>query len=307
MTEPKTESPVLGFLGIGAIGAPMAERLIEAGHRLAVFDIDRRALEAFRGRAAIAGSPAELADAADIVFGCLPTIESHRTALLGNDGVIAGRRAKLYVHVSTTGGAILDEVAGRLKERGIETVDAPVTGGVPRARDGSLTVMTSGPQEACDRASVYMKAYAGKIVYLGERLGAAQMMKLVNNMVSAAALAVTTEAMLVGAKAGIAPDVMIDVLNSGTGQSNATSVKIPNQILPRRFNHGGAMRLVVKDLHAFEAEAKALRMPTPLGDAIARSFDTAMAAVGEDADITTVIRHMEEAAGFELPRVGSEA
>nr|ACF98192.1 putative 2-hydroxy-3-oxopropionate reductase [uncultured bacterium 1114] len=306
MPETESNGLVLGFLGVGAIGAPIVERMLAAGHRMGVFDIDKRALEAFRGRAFLAGSPAALADISDVVFGCLPTVESHRTALLGNDGVIAGKRARLYVHVSTTGGAVLHEVAARLKERGIESVDAPVTGGVPRARDGTLTVMTSGPKEACDRVSPYITSYASKIVYLGEKLGAAQMMKLVNNMVSAACLAATTEAMLVGAKAGIAPEVMIDVLNSGTGQSNATLVKIPNQILPRKFNHGGAMRLVVKDLHAFEDEAKALRMPTPLNGAVARSFDKAMDTVGEDADITNVIRHMEAAAGFELPKVAAE-
>ena len=171
---------------------------------------------------------------------------------------------------------------------------------MPRARAGTLTVMASGPKPAFDAVEPFLKAYASTIVYLGDRLGAAQVMKLINNMLSAANLAIASEAMVLGAKAGLDPEQMIAVLNAGTGQNSATLTKIPDHVLTRGFDYGGAMYITDKDLGAFAEEAAAFDVPIPLGDAVRRVYHDA--AEAKTDDITTVVRYFERAAGVTLPK-----
>jgi len=294
--------PTLAVIGLGAIGRPMAERIATAGLPLVVCDARPAAVAGLPQAVGVAASAAEAANRADIVLACLPSIESHRQALLGPEGAIHGARFRIYVHTGTTGSALVNELAAALGGRGITTLDAPMTGGVPRARAGTLTVMASGPQAAFAAAEPFLKAYASTIVYLGERLSAAQVMKLINNMLSAANLAIAAEALVLGAKAGLDPEQMIAVLNAGTGQNSATLTKIPDHVLTRGFDYGGGMYITEKDLGAFAEEATALAVPTPLGDAVRRVYHEAAAAGAKTDDITTVIRQFERAAGVTLPK-----
>jgi len=292
----------LAVIGLGAIGRPMAERIAAAGLPLVVCDTRPAAVAGLPPAVGVAASAAEAANRAEIVLACLPSIESHRQALLGPEGAIHGARFRIYIHTGTTGSALVNELAAALGGRGITTLDAPMTGGVPRARAGTLTVMASGPQAAFAAAEPFLKAYASTIVYLGERLGAAQVMKLINNMLSAANLAIASEALVLGAKAGLDPEQMIAVLNAGTGQNSATLTKIPDHVLTRGFDYGGGMYITEKDLGAFAEEAAALAVPTPLGDAVRQVYHEAAAAGAKTDDITTVIRQFERAAGVTLPK-----
>lgn len=287
---------VVGFLGLGAIGTPMAERLVQAGARVVVYNRTLAKTAPFHGHAEIAATPAEAAAKADIVFACLTTAQSYRDVVLGPEGAIQGGRVQSYVHVGTSEVALLEQLATALAGRGIATLDAPMTGGVPRAVDGTLTVMTAGGREVFGRAEPYLRCYANKIVYLGERVGAAQVMKYVNNVLSASNLALACEAMVLGRKSGLDPTAMLDVLNNGSGQNSATLTKIPAQILTRRFNHGGGIGLMIKDLEAFRGEAGLQGVSVPLAEAVIAAFRTAAAAEGEQADVTAIIRPMERAA-----------
>ena len=296
---------VVGFIGLGAIGNPMAERLVQGAEDVVVYNRTIGKTARFRDRAKIAASPAEMADAADIIFACVTTADSYRDVVLGPLGIVRGSRAKIYVHVGTNAVALLEELAAELDTRGIATLDAPMTGGVDDATDGTLTVMASGPREAFNRAEPFLKHYAKKIVFLGEWVGAAQVMKLVNNVVSAGNLAVACEAMVLGRKSGLDPTAMLEIINNGSGQNNATLTKIPAQILTRKFSYGAGLGLTILNMEALGAEAKLRDVPMPLAEAIFTSLRTALAEEG-DTDLTRVIRPMERAAGVTVGSSGAD-
>src|SRR5579862_1105834 len=193
----------LGIVGVGNMGGPMANRLIDAGHHVTVYDIRPEAMASLIARGAVrAESSRALADNADIVFFSLPTPDDVRGEALGSNGVVAGRRAKIFVDLSTTGPRTTAIVTAGLAEKGIETVDAPVSGGVSGAVKGTLAVMASGSQPLVTRLEPILAVF-GKIFYVGERPGMGQAMKLANNLLSATAMAVTAEAMVMGVKAGL--------------------------------------------------------------------------------------------------------
>jgi 3-hydroxyisobutyrate dehydrogenase-like beta-hydroxyacid dehydrogenase len=297
MPGAQREQPVIGFLGLGSIGRPMAERLVQGGVRVVVYNRTAAATAPFQGRAEIAATPAEAADKADFIFACLTTAASYRDVVVGPQGVIHGSRVKTYVHVGTNDVALIEELAAALARRGIATLDAPMTGGVTGATNGRLTVMVSGQRDAFDRAEPYFRHYASKIVYLSDRVGAAQVMKLVNNTLSASNLALACEAMVLGRKAGLDPSAMLDVLNNGTGQNNATLTKIPEQVLTREFNQGVSIGAMIDIVEAFRGEARLQSVPVPLAEAVIASLRTAAAEEGDKADLTTLIRPMERLAG----------
>jgi len=179
-------------------------------------------------------------------------------------------------------------------------IDAPVTGGPPRARTGDLGVMASGPRDAFDAVEPLIRSYASTVTYLGSEPGQAQLMKLINNMLSAANLAIASEVLLLGAKAGLDPVEMLAVVNAGTGQNSATLTKIPNHLLTRRFDYGGRLEVVYKDLAALVDQAEMLRCNLPLSRIIADTYLTAIHEDGPNADMTEVVRHMEREIGTTL-------
>jgi 2-hydroxy-3-oxopropionate reductase len=290
----------IGFLGLGAIGEPIATRLSGGRHKLVVFDVRREAVEPFMEMAEVAATAKAVGDRADIVFGCLASADAHRDALLGPLGLIHGTRVRTYVNLGTTGARLVRDLGRAMEARQIATIDAPITGGVGRARSGTLTTMAAGNRSAFDAAVPLMQLYASKIVWLGSSLGSAQVMKLVNNAVSFANLAAACEALLVGAKAGLDPVAMLEVLNSGSGQNSATLMKIPSDVLTGKFKFGGSLAIVIKDYKAFLEEAESLGIEPSIGQAVLKTYMAALALVSEAGDVTEVIRPMEIAAGIEL-------
>jgi 2-hydroxy-3-oxopropionate reductase len=290
----------IGFLGLGAIGRPIAMRLTTARHPLVVFDVRDDAAKPFREAAQLAASPKDVGDLADVVFGCLASAEAHRDALLGPAGLVHGTRVRTYVQLGTTGAQLVRELAGAMEQRQIVTLDAPITGGVGRASSGTLTAMVAGSRSRFDEVAPLMQLYASKVVWLGTNVGSAQVMKIVNNAVSLTNLAAACEALIVGARAGLDPVAMLDVLNSGSGQNSATLMKIPCDVLTGNFNFGGSLRIVIKDLSAFLEEAEGLGIDASIGQVVLKAYRAAAAAVSESGDVTEVIRPMEIAAGIEL-------
>lgn len=287
----------LGFIGTGRMGLPMVRRLIAAGHTITAHDASRDALDrAAALGAARAASPAAVASATDTVLASLPTPDIVRAVALGQDGVIGGSAIRTFVDLSTTGSRVAREIAAALRAKNIIQLDAPVSGGVGGAEKGTLAVMVSGPRAAFDRLADVL-AVIGRPFFIGEEAGLGQTMKLVNNILSANALAASAEAMVVAAKAGIDPAVAIDVINSGTGRNTATADKFPRAILPGTFDFGFATGLMLKDVRLFLAEAEALGVPIDIAQAVARAWTRAADEIGAEQDFTTVIQPLEARAG----------
>lgn len=290
----------IGFVGLGKMGRPMAVRLIEAGNRLHVFDKDGAALAVLASQGAqAAASPAEVASRAEQVLVSLPTPEVVRQVALGADGLTAGAALRAYVDLSTTGPVVAGEVAAALAARGIATLDAPVSGGVKGAIDGTLAIMAAGPPALLAELQPVL-ACLGRIFHVGERPGMGQVMKLANNMLSATAMAASAEVMVMGVKAGLDPRVMIDVINAGTGANTAVRDKFPNQVLPRKFDQGFSTGLMTKDVELCLEEAERLGVPTAVGSAVGRLWAEAIARFGPASDFTTIVRLVEEWAGVEV-------
>ena len=284
----------LGFVGTGKMGAPMAGRLMEAGHTLTVYDIRDEAMAPLIARgAAKARSSREVADRTDIVFFSLPEPEDVRGEAIGAQGVIKGERAKILVDLSTTGRPTTLAVAGALAQKQIAMVDAPVSGGVAGAANGTLAVMASGGPAALERVRPLLANF-GRLFVIGERPGMAQVMKLANNLLSATSLAVASEAVVMGMKAGLDPKLMIEVINAGTGRSSATETKFPQAILTRRFAYGFATGLMNKDVRLCLEEARSLDTPMPVGEAVHGIWQAAMRELGADSDYTEIFRYLEQ-------------
>lgn len=291
---------LVGFIGVGSIGRPMAERLIDAGFKLAVYDVNVAAMNYFSDRALCATSPKHLGDLASVVLSCLPTLDATREAILGSDGLIHGEKLSLHIHTGTVGAPLIQELGSQLNSRSVEVVDAPITGGVPRARAGQLTAIVSGPDQAVTRARQYLEPFASKVVKVGSRVGDAQRVKLINNYLSAANLAIACEAIVLARKAELDLDVVLEVINHGSGQNSATLHKLPQYVVPRQFNRGGALGLMYKDLQEAAAEAQRQMVPMPLGDAVLSTFERALAEGAPTDDVTSIVKHMERAAGLYL-------
>ncbi len=293
----------IGYIGLGAMGRPMAINLIEAGHDLVVCDTDenRAAVLAQRG-AEVAASPRETADKSDYVLACLPSLAAAEDVALGVDGADKGNRAKAFINMGTTGSAYSRAVAEKMKAAGKVFLDAPISGGPPGAEAGTLGIMCSGDKETFEALKSSLEVLSGKLVYLNENPGAAQTMKLVNNIISFGNLSVALEAMTLGAKAGLDPEQMLEVINASSGRNSATDTKIPNHVLSRTFDYGGALYIIEKDLELWRREAEAYETPMWLGTNIRTLFLQCMAEVGRDQDLTALTTTLEKMAGVQIPK-----
>jgi 3-hydroxyisobutyrate dehydrogenase-like beta-hydroxyacid dehydrogenase len=217
----------------------------------------------------------------------------------GPGGVIEGNRVRRFVDLSTTGAVMAQRIFDVLRARNIVQIDSPVSGGVRGAEQGTLAVMVSGPRAEIAAVEPVLKVI-GKIFVVGERPGLGQTMKLVNNVLSAAAMAATAEAMVTGVKAGLDPRQMLEVINAGTGRNTATEDKFTKAILPGTFDLGFAAGLMLKDVKLFLAERESLGVPTDVIEAVARLFQATCDDCGADADISAVILPVEKRAGVKV-------
>ena len=287
----------IGFIGLGNMGFPMARRLVEAGHRVVAYDTRREPLDKLCALGAErAQSVREVADRAETVMASLPTPDIVHAVVVGKGGLIEGNRVRRFIDLSTTGSVMAMKIFDTLKEREIVQLDSPVSGGVNGAEKGTLAVMVSGPRAEVDAVEPALKVI-GKVFFISEQPGAGQTMKLCNNFLSAAAMAATSEAMVMGVKAGLDPRIMLDVINAGSGRNTATEDKFPKRVLPGTFNLGFTVGLMSKDVGLALSEAKTLGVPMDIGDAVMRALKLACDEVGADKDVTTVLQPIERRAG----------
>jgi 3-hydroxyisobutyrate dehydrogenase-like beta-hydroxyacid dehydrogenase len=286
----------LGFLGLGNMGAAIAARLIHPGSTLHVFDPNPEAVRPLVEAGAIAhASPRSVADAATVVMACLPSGAVCESVLFGRDGVDAGKTVRTYIEMSTLGPTVVSSNTKRLAASNIATIDAPVSGGPAAARAGTLSIMLSGEADIVAGGIRWLTLIAKKIFRLGEQPGQAQAMKLVNNIMLAANMAVASEALTIGAKAGLDADAMIEVIRSSTGNSAAADI-LSRFAFCGAFDFGAHMSIVAKDVELAINEAKAFDVPVPVLTE-ARSLWRGAIEGGHGGDDFTSILKIVEARG----------
>ena len=290
----------IGFVGVGRMGGRMCRRLIEAGYALTIFDTNEDAVcELEKLGAKRADSPAVVASAAEIVLASLPTPPIVLGVALGAKGIAEGSRVKIFVDVSTTGSTYAKRIAEGLAAKGITAVDAPVSGGIAGAEKGTVAVMVSCEDAIFARVKPVLDVI-GKVFHVGKRPGQGQTMKLMNNLLSATAMAITSEAVVMGVKAGLDPKQIIDVLNSGSGRNSASQDKFPRCVLPRTFDFGFAIGLLNKDVRLCMEEAESLGVPMVVGSAVRQMLSISTASEGADADMTDMVKTVEKWAGVRV-------
>jgi 3-hydroxyisobutyrate dehydrogenase-like beta-hydroxyacid dehydrogenase len=284
----------IGFIGLGNMGTPMASRLAEAGYQLVVFDTRDDVIAPFISRGATrASSAADVGSQAETVLVSLPTPDIVQKVVAE---IAQGSAVKTIVDLSTTGPKVGAAIAADLKGRGITFVDSPVSGGVGGAKAGTLAVMVSCPRATYERLEPMLKNI-GKVFFIGEAPGSAQMMKLCNNLMSAAAMAISAEAITAGVKAGIDPAVMVDVINVSSGMNTATTQKFPKSILNRRFDYGFATGLMFKDVRLCLEEAEGMGLDLETAKAVRSVWQKMNDQFGPESDFTRIVEMVEKPAG----------
>jgi 3-hydroxyisobutyrate dehydrogenase-like beta-hydroxyacid dehydrogenase len=285
------------------MGGPMAANLV--GHlaqengRLLVHDISSAAIDALVAKGAeAAGSAAGLGERCEIVFMSLPTPAIVRVAAAE---VTSSGAPRILCDLSTSGPKLAQELHDTLTPKGVASFDAPVSGGIRGAEQGTLAIMAGGPEALWTELEPLLQRI-GKPFYMGETPGAGQVTKLANNLLSLAAIATTAEAMTLAIKAGLDPARVIEVLNAGTGANSATRDKWPRSVLPRTFDFGFSAQLSLKDTRLALDEAQAMGVPLPTGERLATLLDRTLATYGDDADFTAMAKIVEADAGLEPER-----
>jgi 3-hydroxyisobutyrate dehydrogenase-like beta-hydroxyacid dehydrogenase len=286
-----------GFIGVGRMGAHMARRLLKAGHSLTVFDTSNAATDDLaKSGAQVASSALEVAGATEIAFLSLPTPDIVQKVC---SGLTASKHLKVVADCSTTGPKVARIAQAELAKAGIVYMDLPVSGGMAGARDGTLAVMVSGPKAVYEKLEPAIKNF-GKLFYTGEGAGLAQVMKLANNLLAAAVIVLSSEAIAMGVKAGLDARQMCDIINAGSGRNSATQDKFPRSVLTGTFDFGFATGLSYKDVRLCLEEADAQGVPMIAGAAVFHMLGVTKARFGADSDFTSVARVYEEWAGIEI-------
>jgi len=293
-----------GYLGVGNMGQPMAGKLLDGGHGLTIFDISEAAMRPLLLRQARrAATPRELADQCETVFVSLPTLEAFRAAMGGPDGLAAGKKMNILVNTCTVGVPFVKEIESVLAPNGVTVVDCPISGGPAGARAGTLSVMVSGDPAAIEAIRPLLSLWGNKLTVAGDKPGAAQVLKLTNNLLFIVGLAATCEAFVMGAKGGLDPEVMVDAINAGSGRNGATQIVIPGAVLDRSFHFGASLQILEKDIDLAIAQGEALGVPMWVSQAARLVYKHAIFQGAAQDDISTLIQHLERAADFELPKV----
>lgn len=288
---------MIGFIGLGHMGGPMARCLVKAGIPVVVQDVSVQAVSAMPAGVAVAPTPAAVASQADIILMSLPTPAVVASVCTGLDGILEGGSARIIVDLSTTGPRATEDLAKRFAEKGGAWIDAPVSGGVGAAEQGTLTIMAAGADAAFEEVRPLLEIIGGKIFYMGAAAGMGQSMKLVNNMLAAANAMAAVETLVLGAKLGLEPDLMLDVLNASSGQSFMTSVKIPQCVMPRTFPPRFATALMHKDVRLCIEEAEAAGALMWVGQTVKQILAFALAQGHADQDFISIIQQFELWAG----------
>ena len=303
-----SDEMTIGFVGLGAMGGLMATRLLDAGRDLVLFDTRPEALEPHVARGAQASpSAAAVADTATTVLVSLPTPDVVRDVACGEAGLVHGSAIDTYVDLSTSGPVVAAEVAAALQAAGIACLDAPVSGGVAGAEAGTLTIMAAGAADVFERVRPTLEVLGRNVVRVGDEPGQGQLAKVLNNLLSACAIAITGEVLALGVRGGLSARTLVDVFNTSSGRNTATAEKFPRHVLPRSFEGGFRLELMNKDVQLCLAEAQRHGVPMPLGASIGQLWSLAAVTAEDGADATEIVRMIEDWAGVVVADEGADA
>jgi 3-hydroxyisobutyrate dehydrogenase len=285
----------VGFVGLGNMGEPMVRRLAAAGHTVRAYDAAQPARERLAGTAGVTVVPAlaDVVPGADVVILMLPDSATVENVLLGGGLLSVIRPPALVVDMSSSEPARTRALAEQAATAGLTLIDAPVSGGVLGAGNGSLTIMTGGPPEVVAALRPLFEALGSNIVHAGPIPGSGHAIKALNNLMSAAHLLVSSEAILAGQAFGLDPQLMLDIVNTSSGRSGSTQVKWPRYILPGSFDSGFSMAFMVKDMKIALQLARETGVPAPLSRAAVQAWASAAAAM-PGADHTEISRWLEQ-------------
>ncbi len=287
------EKRSIGFVGVGVMGHPIGKHLIARGHDLIVYDRREEAVAAMVSAGARpASSIVDVANRAPVVFTSLPSPAIFTDVLLGEGGLKDGKAVKIVVDLSTVGSRAARHAAAGLLAKGIDLVDAPVSGGAAGAQKGTLAVMVAGREPAVAQVRDLLEAF-GKLFMVGPEPGQAQLLKLLNNMLSSTAFAITSEAFVAGVKGGLDPQVMMAAINAGSGRSGASQDKFMKQVLPRSFDFGFPVASVCKDIGLAVEECEALGVPMWVGNTVRQLWNFAGRQDGMQRDMTELVTSIE--------------
>lgn len=295
MTEASPVSrPAIAFIGLGMMGLPMSSRLREAGFQPRGADPAAAARAAFAEKGGdVHATAREAAHGADIVITMLPDGNSVREALLGSDGAVSVmKEGGLVIDMSSSPPMQTRSLGADLERHGIRLLDAPVSGGVKRAVEGTLTSMIGGKAADLESARAVLAAMASTLIHAGP-LGSGHAVKALNNYVSAAGLAASCEALIIAETFGIDPAIMVDALNASTGRNNSTEVKLKPYILSGSFASGFSLALMAKDLGMAAELAREMGRPAGGPDRAAGQWSDALTALGRGADHTEIYRYLK--------------
>lgn len=285
----------VGFVGLGNMGNPMCGRLLERGARVRAYDVDAGGLERMRAAGADrAGSPSEAASGVQAVLLSLPNSEVVEEVVLGRDGLVEGLSpGATVIDMSSSRPSSTRYLAAELERRGASMLDAPVSGGVARARSGELAVMVGGERALYERYLPLLRVMGERVFHVGA-IGAGHLAKALNNLLSATTLASAAEAVLLGERLGLDPEALIEVVNVSTGRSNSTEVKFPRYILNGAFDAGFSTELYDKDVRTALETAAEEGFPMPVGEAVGEVWQRAVEAGYGPEDHTRLYSFVEE-------------
>lgn len=287
---------IVGYIGIGDMGGPMARNLLKAGYDVVVHDLQPDKVDALvaAGARAAAG-PAEIANEAEIVMACLNTVEaSHAVAR----AVAGGSAVRIFIDQSTTGPTTAKELRPYFEGANIAMLDAPVSGMIAKAVDGTLTVITSGPKAAFETARPLFDAIGENVFHISELPGAGQMMKVLNNYINNVQAVGTSEGITMGLKFGLDAQTMFNILNVSTGRNSQTEGKLAEAVITGVFSGGANMKISQKDIRLGVEEGERMGAPTNAGRAARDTFDQAIIDGGDKERSTAILKHVAAKAGL---------
>lgn len=292
----------IGFIGLGIMGKPMSKNLLKAGYELVVCDVVKAAVdEVVAAGAKAAATPKAVAEQCDIIITMLPNSPHVKQVVLGENGVIEGaKKGAIVIDMSSIAPLVSREVAAKLAEKGVEMLDAPVSGGEPKAIDGTLSVMVGGKKEVFEKCFDVMKAMAGSVVLTGD-VGAGNVTKLANQVIVALNIAAMSEALVLASKAGVEPELVYQAIRGGLAGSTVLDAKAP-LVMDRKFNPGFRINLHIKDLNNVLETSHELGVPLPLTAAVMEMMQALKVDGMGDNDHGSLVRYYEKLAKVEVKR-----
>ena len=292
----------IGFIGIGIMGKPMAKNLLKAGYELIVLDINKSAVDELTAMGAeSAETPSEVAAKTKTVITMLPNSPEVKEVALGKNGLIEGvSEGSVLIDMSSIAPLASREMAAALAEKGAEMLDAPVSGGEPKAIEGTIAVMVGGKKEVFDANYDLMMAMAGSVVYVGE-IGAGNIAKLCNQVVVALNIAAVSEALTLAQKAGVSPDLVYQAIRGGLAGSTVMDAKAP-MMMDRNFNPGFRIELHIKDMNNVLETSREVGVPLPLASQVMEIMQAIKQDGSDVEDHSSIVKFYEKIANIKITR-----